>query len=414
MVTRSANVAARTLSLSLRTVTGKDLEFTLPVDASVLQVKEAVLARDGTTIATQRVTFLIRTGSQRTPAAWGAWGAHAGDSTRVLTPPPPQIICDGKELEDASTLEAAGVSNSSKLFVSRTKDPAHVLRRVEARASPWTVLRTKGVQIMVKTLKDRLFLVTASPATTVLDVKHRVAEEDPTWEVARQRIIFKGQELPDEKPIAQCGLDDGAPTCHVVMRLPAPGAARKRRDDASSCSSAKTPASPTRSTALGIVKLEDNDISDDALTCNLDDLMAGADSLPMEFDTAWSEFQEESTSHDASSWDTNLDLPSMASPTAALSPLPKASRGEASGAVIMEAIAIPSAAPFSDMGGQVAMATVKAEPGDMDLPVPSTQGRAYDLNKVDDKLRKRLLKNRLSAERSRQRKQGSALGLSLD
>lgn len=37
--------------------------------------------------------------------------------------------------------------------------------------------------------------------------------------------------------------------------------------------------------------------------------------------------------------------------------------------------------------------------------VPSTQGRAYDLNKVDEKLRKRLLKNRLSAERSRQRKQ---------
>lgn len=29
-----------------------------------------------------------------------------------------------------------------------------------------------------------------------------------------------------------------------------------------------------------------------------------------------------------------------------------------------------------------------------DLPLPSTQGRAYDLSKVDDKLRKRLLKNR--------------------
>ena len=56
--------------------------------------------------------------------------------------------------------------------------------------------------------------------------------------------------------------------------------------------------------------------------------------------------------------------------------------------------------------------------------LPSTQGRAYDLSKarsfcyfvrfsdfltkltqVDDKLRKRLVKNRLSAERSRQRKQ---------
>lgn len=37
--------------------------------------------------------------------------------------------------------------------------------------------------------------------------------------------------------------------------------------------------------------------------------------------------------------------------------------------------------------------------------VATSQGRAYDLTKVDDKLRKRLLKNRLSAERSRQRKQ---------
>jgi hypothetical protein len=49
----------------------------------------------------------------------------------------------------------------------------------------------------------------------------------------------------------------------------------------------------------------------------------------------------------------------------------------------------------------------------LDSPLSSTisdairglQGRAYDLTKVDDKLRKRLLKNRLSAERSRQRKQ---------
>ena len=40
-----------------------------------------------------------------------------------------------------------------------------------------------------------------------------------------------------------------------------------------------------------------------------------------------------------------------------------------------------------------------------DVTTSLWQGRAYDLNKVDDKLRKRLLKNRLSAERSRQRKQ---------
>ena len=233
-------------------------------------------------------------------------------------------------------------------FAAHASEPKRLMRT----SRTLQVLRTKGVQIMVKTLKDRLFLVNAEPATTVLDVKQRVAEEDPTWEVARQRIIFKGQELPEDKLIAQCGLDDGAPTCHVVMRLPAPGSARKRRDDAScssSCST-KTPASPTTSSSL--VKLEANDI-DDALTCNLDDLMTCADSLPMEFDTAWSDFQESATSHDSAQWgDTNLDLPSsMASPTTALSPKPCMSR-EASGTVIMEAIAIPSSAPpgiFSDM-----------------------------------------------------------------
>jgi len=45
---------------------------------------------------------------------------------------------------------------------------------------------------------------------------------------------------------------------------------------------------------------------------------------------------------------------------------------------------------------------------------PSTQGRAYDLNKVDEKLRKRLLKNRLSAERSRQRKQAHVEALEFE
>ena len=46
--------------------------------------------------------------------------------------------------------------------------------------------------------------------------------------------------------------------------------------------------------------------------------------------------------------------------------------------------------------------------------VPSTQGRAYDLDKVDEKLRKRLLKNRLSAERSRQRKQAHVEALEFE
>ncbi len=53
------------------------------------------------------------------------------------------------------------------------------------------------------------------------------------WEVARQRIIFQGRELLDHDLIAQCGLDDTNPSVHLVMRLPAPGCGRRRKEDSS-------------------------------------------------------------------------------------------------------------------------------------------------------------------------------------
>jgi hypothetical protein len=51
------------------------------------------------------------------------WAAHAWDSARFLILPPPQIICNGKELEDGGTLEAGGVTKESTLFVVSTPYP---------------------------------------------------------------------------------------------------------------------------------------------------------------------------------------------------------------------------------------------------------------------------------------------------
>ena len=68
----------------------------------------------------------------------------------------------------------------------------------------------------------------------------------------------------------------------------------------------------------------------------------------------------------------------------------------------------------SRMAKPVVAVDIDAECGDDASTVPSTQGRAYDLNKVDEKLRKRLLKNRLSAERSRQRKQAHVEALEFE
>ena len=44
------------------------------------------------------------------------------------------------------------------------------------------------------------------------------------------RIILHGKELEDKSRLSECGLDDEAPTVHLVMRLPAPGTARRKRD----------------------------------------------------------------------------------------------------------------------------------------------------------------------------------------
>lgn len=46
------------------------------------------------------------------------------------------------------------------------------------------------------------------------------------------RIILRGKELEDNYLLSECGLDDEAPTVHLVMRLPAPGTARRKRDPA--------------------------------------------------------------------------------------------------------------------------------------------------------------------------------------
>jgi len=124
--------------------------------------------------------------------------------------------------------------------------------------------------------------------------------------------------------------------------------------------------------------------------------------VPMELEAAWEQFQDqESESMD----DQTVQLPALS---------PMAASNAVSSAV--EALDIPAAtspgslpSPDSAAGAQVLDFTDIVMPNPdgskSNLPWPSTQGRAYDLSKVDDKLRKRLLKNRLSAERSRQRKQ---------
>jgi len=355
------------VSLTLKTLNGACLSFKVRLSSSTAHLKQLVASKEGIAPELQRIVFA------------------------------------GKELEDSSSLSSNGVKDGSQLHV---------------------VLKVQNVQVLVKTLKDRVFYVNADQATTVLDLKSLVFAQDPSWEVERQRIILKGAELPEQSLLlSQCGLDVEAPIVHVVMRLPAPGTSRKKKD------SEKTGAKSTGGAKVKgkhgiVVKSEPMDDSssvasdssssrkphltdDDALAphSELEGICGGIIEdipVPMELEAAWEQFQDqESESMD----DQTVQLPALS---------PMAASNAVSSAV--EALDIPAAtspgslpSPDSAAGAQVLDFTDIVMPNPdgskSNLPWPSTQGRAYDLSKVDDKLRKRLLKNRLSAERSRQRKQ---------
>jgi len=44
-------------------------------------------------------------------------------------------------------------------------------------------------RVSIKTLKEQTFLVDCDAKSTVLEVKHRVAEQDSQWDVHRQRYL---------------------------------------------------------------------------------------------------------------------------------------------------------------------------------------------------------------------------------
>mmetsp|Transcript_2368 Transcript_2368/g.5657 ORF Transcript_2368/g.5657 Transcript_2368/m.5657 type:complete len:394 (+) Transcript_2368:32-1213(+) len=295
-----------------------------------------------------------------------------------------RVSFGGKELDEAMTLEDAKVGDGAALFL---------VQRIKPR----------NYTVTIKTLKDKVFSITkVDEATSVLELKRRVEEQDPQWEVTRQRIIYQGRELADEDLISQCGLDDANPSVHLVMRLPAPGCARKRKEESSRAKPVATRARADEDSVFSVKSepLEEIDYKDDAGHLGLDDVLGDCSNTPMEFDTAWQEFNEEPALQ-STGWDSSMEM--LTSPRTTTSSIPITSPMDAVMAVPVNDSPVASSASssYSPPPPKDYKAEKQAEP----TACPSTQGRAYDLTKVDDKLRKRLLKNRLSAERSRQRKQ---------
>ncbi len=173
-----------------------------------------------------------------------------------------------------------------------------------------------------------------------------------------------------------CGLCDSIPSVHVVMRPPAAGVTRRKKDTDEKCTSPKGRGvrCSTRFSSGGVkIKAEpmEASVSSQDYYSDLGD-MGGNCVVPMDFEHEWAEYSISSQSDISQlGWDGEA-LP-------VTSPVP---------ATVLPGDISPladSSSSFADMmvtPGRVAHRAIeKFSPKDVDA-LPSTQGRAYDLSKV--------------------------------
>jgi hypothetical protein len=204
----------------------------------------------------------------------------------------------------------------------------------------------------------------------------QVFEQDNTWEVARQRIIFKGKELLDTEVLLNCGLCDSIPSVHVVMRPPAAGVTRRKKDsdgEKSPTPKGRGERCSTRYSSGGVkIKAEPSESVQDYYS-DLGD-MGGDCVVPMDFEHEWAEYSISSQSDISQLGWEGEGLP-VQSPVAA-----SVLSGDVSPS------ATDASSSFAEMmtttGRVVAHRSAeKCSVKDADA-LPSTQGRAYDLSKA--------------------------------
>ncbi|KAF9961275.1 hypothetical protein BGZ72_004196 [Mortierella alpina] len=137
------------------------------------------------------------------------------------------------------------------------------------------------ITLNVKTLESQTYAVSVPLSETVLQLKDRLASllEVPS---PRQRLIFRGRVLANEKPLTDYSLQDGH-TIHLVTR-PADAPSNQQND---------TPQSSTRSAAgSGPLRFDTRDyhfsiinVDEHADPHNIMQALAGALPLDMEFDS---------------------------------------------------------------------------------------------------------------------------------
>ena len=163
---------SQTMSLFVKTLTGKTIMIEVLKSGTVDSIKNAVAKKEG------------------------------------IPPDQQRLIYAGKQLESESTLVEHGITHESTI---------HLILRLRNSNKQDSSSAGESVKLCIKSLTGKTYNIDTSISSTVLELKRKLEKQEGV-PVNHQQYVFEGQHLEDDKRLSKYRVRDDC-IIHLVLRL---------------------------------------------------------------------------------------------------------------------------------------------------------------------------------------------------